>query len=473
MAITASLLTNETLVVQFDNESPQSTRNDNPKWTEIVEAFRRADEDRLRVLLSLKAVVEEYSVGNLSINATGVLYRGSPLHTLDAERVMAYLRDGLPYRPIANYIARKMKNPSSRAIEEMYAFLEHRHMPLMHDGRFIAYKGVQENWYSVQGNKNTVVIQGTVNEQGQILNTVGAVIEVERSSVDDDFRRGCSHGLHAGSLQYAVGWGRRVLYVAIDPADVVSIPEDCAWQKLRCCKYEIIGEYTGPLPDHFTSEFDSEEDGDTCHNCGADEGTCDCEEDKCICGRTDCPDCGCDCSKYQGMSQEGSWIYDCAESSEQQEQQTQTQNETVAEEAAQAEPSDVAKRVIKIYEEQFGVTPTLDQTGADLGIDSIDAVALAMALEEEFGFEIPDEEEEKHEHSTVGQIVMAIEGRLSNKPVNIHDPKGDPYAHGLGVGRADKRNGTPPVYRTGDETGADSDQHRAYILGYVAGYAGK
>jgi acyl carrier protein len=44
----------------------------------------------------------------------------------------------------------------------------------------------------------------------------------------------------------------------------------------------------------------------------------------------------------------------------------------------------------------------------DLGADSLDTVELVMALEEEFGLEIPDEEAEKI--VTVGDAVKYIEG---------------------------------------------------------------
>lgn len=43
----------------------------------------------------------------------------------------------------------------------------------------------------------------------------------------------------------------------------------------------------------------------------------------------------------------------------------------------------------------------------DLGADSLDVVELVMALEEEFGVEIPDEDAEKI--TTVGQAVEYIE----------------------------------------------------------------
>jgi acyl carrier protein len=59
----------------------------------------------------------------------------------------------------------------------------------------------------------------------------------------------------------------------------------------------------------------------------------------------------------------------------------------------------VADRVKKIIVDQLGVeeeTVTPDASFVDdLGADSLDTVELVMALEEEFGIEIPDEDAEK------------------------------------------------------------------------------
>ena len=59
----------------------------------------------------------------------------------------------------------------------------------------------------------------------------------------------------------------------------------------------------------------------------------------------------------------------------------------------------VADRVKKIIVDQLGVEEELVTPEAsfvdDLGEDSLDTVELVMALEEEFGIEIPDEDAEK------------------------------------------------------------------------------
>ena len=73
--------------------------------------------------------------------------------------------------------------------------------------------------------------------------------------------------------------------------------------------------------------------------------------------------------------------------------------------------SSVAERVKKIIVDQLGVNAEQVTEEAsfidDLGADSLDTVELVMALEEEFGMEIPDEEAEKI--STVKSAIEYIE----------------------------------------------------------------
>ncbi|MGE0802658.1 MAG: acyl carrier protein [Lautropia sp.] len=61
--------------------------------------------------------------------------------------------------------------------------------------------------------------------------------------------------------------------------------------------------------------------------------------------------------------------------------------------------SDIEARVKKIVAEQLGVNEAEVKTASsfvdDLGADSLDTVELVMALEDEFGTEIPDEQAEK------------------------------------------------------------------------------
>ncbi|MCM8763305.1 MAG: acyl carrier protein [Candidatus Omnitrophica bacterium] len=77
----------------------------------------------------------------------------------------------------------------------------------------------------------------------------------------------------------------------------------------------------------------------------------------------------------------------------------------------------VVDRIKTIIAEQLGVKPEEVTPQAsfvdDLGADSLDTVELVMALEEEFGIEIPDEDAEKM--TTVGEAIKYIEEKVANK----------------------------------------------------------
>jgi len=72
----------------------------------------------------------------------------------------------------------------------------------------------------------------------------------------------------------------------------------------------------------------------------------------------------------------------------------------------------IEQKIKKIIVEQLGVNEDQVTPEAkfieDLGADSLDTVELVMALEEEFGNEIPDDEAEKLQ--SVGDVISYIEG---------------------------------------------------------------
>ena len=73
----------------------------------------------------------------------------------------------------------------------------------------------------------------------------------------------------------------------------------------------------------------------------------------------------------------------------------------------------VLERIKKIVVDQLDVEEDVisnDTTFEDLDADSLDIVELIMALEEEFGIEIPDEDAEKL--TTIGAAVDYINSKI-------------------------------------------------------------
>ena len=73
----------------------------------------------------------------------------------------------------------------------------------------------------------------------------------------------------------------------------------------------------------------------------------------------------------------------------------------------------IQPKVKEVIVEQLGVDPERVKIEAsfidDLGADSLDIVELVMAMEEEFGIEIPDEDAEKLK--TVGDVSNYLQAK--------------------------------------------------------------
>ena len=84
---------------------------------------------------------------------------------------------------------------------------------------------------------------------------------------------------------------------------------------------------------------------------------------------------------------------------------------------AELTKEEIRAKIKSIVTENLGVSEdqvTDDaQFSQDLGADSLDQVELVMALEEEFGAEIRDEDADKL--NTVGDAIAYIESRLADK----------------------------------------------------------
>lgn len=257
----------------FWEGKPYTLRKDHANFKLAVQAILDARYDDLGDLLDIAKSVENFIEGDIEVRDEVVYYKGHRLHGVVVDKLLDMLRAGMKdSAPLVNFITKLQANPSANSVNELYSFLSYKSLASTPDGLVLGYKGVQGDYWSSTGNADTIVIQGETNERHQILNEVGATIEVARRCVDDNKDNHCSFGLHVGSYDYANSWAGengRLLLVEFDPQDAVSVPTDCGFQKLRVSKYKVISDITDtrkelnkPVYEANKPIYGSDEDGD-------------------------------------------------------------------------------------------------------------------------------------------------------------------------------------------------------------------
>jgi len=239
-----------------------SANSTHPNWVKIMEAVKNDDATAFVNAMNIRQSVINYVNGKIKIIGNEVFYDKLRIGGVIVDRLLNFIGEGLPATPIVRFIENLYSNPSQRAVTELYSFLEHKNLPVTAAGNFLAYKGLKADFYSITNGKLTL-IQGMSDSNGYIFNGVGETVECVRNQVDDNKENHCSTGIHAGSLEYATNFAGQngvVVIVEINPKDVVSIPSDCDCQKLRTCKYTVVGRYEGALDSTYNTQYSSDDD---------------------------------------------------------------------------------------------------------------------------------------------------------------------------------------------------------------------
>ena len=209
-----------------------TVNEDHPKFYDIVQLCNAKDYEGAAALYDVKEAIKGLLSGSdVSLVGSTLVYEGEKVRGLLGERIIKMNHVGLSVGPLIAFLDNLKSNPSSRAQEELYSFLEVSKLPITEDGCFLAYKSVRSDY--------------TDKHSGTIRNAVGDVITMVRNKVDEDKDRTCSYGLHFAAHEYAEGFGSgddRMMVMKINPRDVVAIPSDYQNQKGRCCEYEVIEE---------------------------------------------------------------------------------------------------------------------------------------------------------------------------------------------------------------------------------------
>lgn len=237
----AYIINSNSATILVDHQS-FTVRKDHLNWNEILEALGQKDEARILSLVDIPETLKQVTSGRITVSDSGVFFNDEPLHTGLANRILGLIREGYQglAEPLTAFLDNLMENPSRRAVQGLYEWLENSNLPITSDGCFIAWKIVGPNFESLYSARR--------EDLPNFDNSPGKVVEVARNQVDEDIDRTCSYGLHFCSSaylpRYGTSAGNKIVMVKINPRDVVAFPRDYNTAKGRACRYEVVREIT-------------------------------------------------------------------------------------------------------------------------------------------------------------------------------------------------------------------------------------
>ncbi|WNL50697.1 rIIB lysis inhibitor [Ruegeria phage RpAliso] len=223
----------ETISIFFGGKMHTIPKTDRA-FEQLYEHLKEAAHDYALVetLIDKPAIIERLAFGNVKVVGSKVLYKDTPIHTTLAEKLLSMVDAGFDASNWARFLDRVMENPSERSRSCLYDFIATWNAPITEDGHFIAFKKVRHDYLDLHS--------------GTMDNSPGQIVEMPRDRVNADPDVKCTYGLHVAATSYlgSFGWGggNRVIAVKVDPADVVAVPRDYNFAKMRVCRYLVIGD---------------------------------------------------------------------------------------------------------------------------------------------------------------------------------------------------------------------------------------
>lgn len=233
--------------VVINNGQPFKFDASHPSYSGLVECLHTNDADEFVNLYNTASVIEDWSEGEFECRDGFLYFEGEQVASQPTKHTIELLKAGHDHEFMLNYLKNLYENVSERAVQESYPWSSHKGLPITKDGYQIAYRGV-----TVYTGDDIVDKMGNTITEGDFVdkytgksfrNNIGDKPRMKRRQVCDDHRLGCASGLHVGTYDYANEWAGKtgvVLLVKFNPKDIVSVPSDCEFQKMRVSEYEVI-----------------------------------------------------------------------------------------------------------------------------------------------------------------------------------------------------------------------------------------
>ena len=210
-------------------------------YNALIRHLKSGNVEHFEAAYDVASSVEHFCDGYVHVKNGTLNWNGIPMPELFTDRILDMKKEGFDFDSMLNFMCNLNDNPSDKSILELFDFMQNKNLPITQDGYFLAYKAVRPDFKDIYS--------------GSIDNSVGEVVEVDRSKVDSNRNRHCGAGLHVGAIDYVTSYGginldshedndsdggNQIVICKVNPADVVSVPSDARFQKLRACRYEVV-----------------------------------------------------------------------------------------------------------------------------------------------------------------------------------------------------------------------------------------
>lgn len=288
-----TLISQESITVHFPGVGPKVVLKSSANYQEVRQALNDSRYSDLLELMDPCVSITKWGHGSLTVHNGVIHVDGEPLVTEALnKKVLSMWEEGFPIDPFIAFDKELKKLTSHRISTGLFEYLERHHFPLFPDGTFMAYKGLKINQY-----KGTEVTEELAKEvfsrspqnpytyingqclsdipnymallsekdyldvhSGSVPQSIGDTVTMDTRQVNDDGMEGCSTGLHVGSETYTNTYDTRTL-VRVNPINVVSVPYDCGFSKIRVDRYTLV-EVDATKKGYTSSVYSLDEDYD-------------------------------------------------------------------------------------------------------------------------------------------------------------------------------------------------------------------
>jgi len=233
------LITPQNITVMFTEGNPVIINRTDSAFDRILTAIRLRNYALIPGMVDKPTQIKEHTQGKFTVNDGVVVIDGEELPIELSDKLLEFVDAKLETRALENYWNNLKRNPSENSKKDLFRFMRANKMPITDSGCFVGYKKVDADYYDFYTHK--------------ILNAPGKVIKFERKNVNEDREQLCSYGLHVAAYDYATNHYHKgsgvLLEVEVNPKDVVAVPPDYHDQKMRVCRYRVLGVAVGEITD--------------------------------------------------------------------------------------------------------------------------------------------------------------------------------------------------------------------------------